>query len=320
MGSVSEQPTEFDLPLRGGFAAGLGQDGFDDVPDPQTVDLGGILDDDPSLAFRRTMGMFATGVTVLTTRTGDQVYGMTANAFMSVSLSPPLVLISVDRRARLNGLLHEGVQFGVSVLAESQGALSDHFARRPSEIEPIFDVVHDTPLVQGALAHVIARVVRSYWGGDHSLFLGQVEYAHYGEGTPLLFHSGGYERLLHEAPVLSTLPRELLEPIIEVGTPRSYDEGDVLMRAGEPGHELLVLVEGSVLMQRPGKRRSIGAGEIVGEIEVLAPRGSRTATITAETRVEAIAVDSEQLRVALLANPHAALALLEVLATRLRHG
>ena len=61
--------------------------------------------------------------------------------------------------------------------------------------EPRFEVVHDTPLVEGALAHFVANVNRSYWGGDHSLFLGRVEYARYSEGTPLLFHGGRYERL-----------------------------------------------------------------------------------------------------------------------------
>jgi len=94
-------------------------------------------------------------------------------------------------------LLHEGNRYGVSVLRESQAALSDRFAGRPGADgpEPRFEVVHDTPLVDGALAHFVARVARSYWGGDHSLFLGAVEYAQYGEGAPLLFHGGRYERL-----------------------------------------------------------------------------------------------------------------------------
>ena len=64
--------------------------------------------------------------------------------------------------------------------------------RTPS---PRFEVIHDTPLVEGALAHFVANVTRSYWGGDHSLFLGRVEYARYSEGTPLLFHGGRYEKL-----------------------------------------------------------------------------------------------------------------------------
>ena len=123
---------------------------------------------------------------------------MTANAFMSVSLDPPLVLISVDRRTKMCGLLHEGSCYGVSVLADTQSALSDRFAGRPGSEdapEPRFEIVAGTPLVEGALARFVARVQRSYWGGDHSLFLGRVEYARTGEGAPLLFHGGRYERL-----------------------------------------------------------------------------------------------------------------------------
>jgi flavin reductase (DIM6/NTAB) family NADH-FMN oxidoreductase RutF len=150
---------------------------------------------DPALALRRTLGMFATGVTVITALRDEQVHGMTANAFMSVSLEPPLVLISVDRRTKMCGFLHEGMHYGVSVLCATQAALSDRFAGRSSEEEPRFAIVKETPLVEGALAHFVARVERSYWGGDHSLFLGRVEYARQNEGTPLLFHGGRYEKL-----------------------------------------------------------------------------------------------------------------------------
>ncbi|MEP6892990.1 MAG: flavin reductase family protein, partial [Gaiellaceae bacterium] len=185
-------PEEFDIPVGGGFVAG-GPDGigdavFEDLPEPEAMETGAGLGADAALEFRKTLGMFATGVTVITTQFQGQVHGMTANAFMSVSLRPPLVLISVDRRARLNPLLREGARYGISVLESRQSRLSDHFAGRPSDRseEPRFEIVRDTPLVEGALAHLVARVVRSYWGGDHSLFLGQVEYVRYGEGEPLL--------------------------------------------------------------------------------------------------------------------------------------
>ena len=85
----------------------------------------------------------------------------------------------------------------MSVLCATQSDLSDRFAGRVNDAapEPRFDVIHDTPLVEGALAHFVANVTRSYWGGDHSLFLGRVEYARYSDGEPLLFHGGRYERL-----------------------------------------------------------------------------------------------------------------------------
>ena len=114
--------------------------------------------DDPAVALRKTLGQFATGVTVVTTLKGEQVHGMTANAFMSVSLEPPLVLVSVDRRTKMCNLLHEGCHYGVSVLCETQSALSDRFAGRADEglPEPRFALVRDTPLVEGALAHFVA--------------------------------------------------------------------------------------------------------------------------------------------------------------------
>ena len=87
------------------------------------------------------------------------------------------------------------MHYGVSVLCETQAALSDRFAGRNDKEEPRFAVVRDTPLVEGALAHFVARVERSYWGGDHSLFLGRVEYARQNPGTTLLFHGGRYEKL-----------------------------------------------------------------------------------------------------------------------------
>jgi flavin reductase (DIM6/NTAB) family NADH-FMN oxidoreductase RutF len=188
-------PAEFDFPLSWAGPDGIGESRFDEVAEAQRPDL---CDDgdDPAVALRRTLGMFATGVTVITTLKGEKVHGMTANAFMSVSLDPPLVLVSIDRRTKMCGLLYEGSHYGVSVLCETQSALSDRFAGRAGDgvPEPRFDVVREAPLVDGALAHFVACVVRSYWGGDHSLFLGRVEYARQHAGAPLLFHGGRYVR------------------------------------------------------------------------------------------------------------------------------
>ena len=201
MTEVPTPPSEFNLPLANvavwAGPEGIGETPFDAPLPAQALEIEG---DDPRVALRRTLGLFATGVTIITTRDGEQVHGMTANAFMSVSLEPPLVLISVDRRTKMCGLLHAGSTYGVSVLCESQSALSDRFAGRPGaekarSAEPRFELIHNTPLVGGALAGFVSKVVRSYWGGDHSLFLGRVEFARTGEGAPLLFHGGRYERL-----------------------------------------------------------------------------------------------------------------------------
>jgi len=293
---------------------------FDLAPGVETFELGEGLEGDPAFAFRRTLGMFATGVTILTARVAEQVHGMTANAFMSVSLSPPLVLISIDRRAKMGALLHEGTRFGVSVLEARQTDLSDRFAGRISDDvpEPTFEIVHEAPLVEGALAHLVARVVRSYWGGDHSLFLGQVEFARYGEGRPLLFHGGRYERLIEDPRVFALLPPELLEPILALGVERSYADAEAIMRAGDPGDELMLVLEGTVRVRRPGRDFMLGVGELIGEIEVLDPGGGRIADITAEGPVRCLAISRDSLLTALEADPRAAIALIEVLAARFR--
>jgi flavin reductase (DIM6/NTAB) family NADH-FMN oxidoreductase RutF len=314
-------PEEFEVAIGSAISApeAFGAS-FDAAPAVEALELGAGLEGDPAIAFRRTLGMFATGVTILTTRSGEQVHGMTANAFMSVSLRPPLVLVSVDRRARMSQLLHEGVRLGVNVLEAGQASLSDHFAGRVADgaEEPRFELVHDTPLVEGALAHLVARVVRSYWGGDHSLFLGQVEFARYGEGEPLLFHGGRYERLVRDHRLFSMLPPELLGPILDLGKERSYADGDTIMRRGEPGHEMLLVLEGTVRVERPGRSLTLGMGDLIGEIEVLDPVGARIADIHAVGPVRCIVVTREELITALLADPRAAVGLIEILAARFR--
>ena len=315
-------PVEFDLPVGGGFIApeGIGEHPWETIPEEERLEIAGEPGADPAVAFRRILGMFATGVTIITTQADDQVHGMTANAFMSVSLLPPLVLISVDKRARMNRLLHEGAHYGVSVLADDQRELSDRFAGRVAagDAGMEFDVVRETPLVSGALAHLVARVVRSYWGGDHSLFVGQVEYARYGEGKPLLFHGGQYEQLLASVPLFASLAPELMEPILAAGTERSYAAGETIVREGDPGDHLYVVLDGTVRAERGGRvLKTFGAGEFFGEVAVLDGR-SRSADVVAESDARCLLVPREVLREALVAEPRAAWAMLETLASRLR--
>lgn len=329
--STDEPPLgEFELALRGGIIAGAleahGATTLDEIeiPSSEPIDIGD-LEGDPAVAFRRTLGMFATGVTVLTTRVGDRVHGMTANAFMSVSLHPPLVLISVDREARLCGMLSEGSRYGVSVLAQDQSDFSETYARSARDgPEPQFVIVRETPLVEGALAHIVARVVRTYWGGDHSLFLGHVEYARYGEGEPLLFHGGRYERILGEPELFSRLPRELLDQLLRLGSEMGFAAGETLMREGEAGDTLMLVTAGEVRVERPGRAGrpgntlTLGPGALIGEIEVLDPGAGRLATITAETHTTCVVVTRAELHEGLAADPRAASALLGVLASRFR--
>ena len=129
---------------------------------------------------------------------------MTANAFMSVSLEPPLVLISVDRRTQdVRRCSTRAGRYGVSVLCEPpERALGP--LRRPcrasADAEPRFDLIHDTPLVDGALAHFVAKVCAPTGAATTRSSSARVEYARYNEGAPLLFHGGRYERLGQAAP------------------------------------------------------------------------------------------------------------------------
>jgi flavin reductase (DIM6/NTAB) family NADH-FMN oxidoreductase RutF len=96
----------------------------------------------------------------------------------------------------MHALLPHTRYFGVSVLAEEQRELSGHFAGREVEgMEVPFVDKHDVPVIDGAVAHFIARVVDIYPAGDHTLYVGHVEYFESREGQPLVFHAGGYRRL-----------------------------------------------------------------------------------------------------------------------------
>jgi len=146
--------------------------------------------------YRATMGRFATGVTVVTTGVDGDAHGMTANAFLSISLSPPLVLVSVDNRAKMAQHLALNARYGVNILSEKQERMSRHFGGRPQEGIHIPFVWHDaTPLIEGCVAHIVARVVDIHPAGDHALYIGHVEYLKWWEKRPLLFYAGQYDQL-----------------------------------------------------------------------------------------------------------------------------
>lgn len=153
---------------------------------------------DPAL-FRRTCAQFATGVTVVTTLDSEgHPHGLTVNSFSSVSLEPPLVLVSIDLRNAILGHFISSEWFAINVLAEHQEELSRRFSS-PSENR--FHHVEWTtgssgvPLLTGVLAQLECSVVRTFEAGDHTVLIGEVHGAGYREGKPLVFFDSGYRRL-----------------------------------------------------------------------------------------------------------------------------
>lgn len=148
---------------------------------------------------RRVMGHFATGVTIITTISKDGApFGLTANAFTSVSLDPPLLLISVDKKAESYPYFEESKVFTVNILGQEQEGLSRRFA--VSGGDKFQGVAYraganGAPILEGALAFLECRLYAVYAGGDHTLFLGEIDEAETREIKPLIFYRGGYRTL-----------------------------------------------------------------------------------------------------------------------------
>ena len=146
--------------------------------------------------FRAALGRFASGVTVITTAVGDAVYGMTASAFISVSLEPPLVLVSVDRGAHMYAHLERTKRYGVSVLSAEQTIHSNHFAGwEQPDFSPEFLWLDGVPVLEGAISTMATNVVAIHEAGDHSLFVGEVTQLSYSDDAPLLYFGGKYGAL-----------------------------------------------------------------------------------------------------------------------------
>ena len=151
------------------------------------------------LHFRSALARFASGITVVTTLYQEHTHGMTANAFVSVSLDPPLVLVSLDNRSFMHRVLPEVGRYGVSVLAEGQEALSNHFAGRTVEgLQIRFITRRGIPLLGGAVAYFVVQVMDVHPAGDHTLYIGEVEHFESSNDSPLLFYAGQYQQLRRE--------------------------------------------------------------------------------------------------------------------------
>lgn len=174
------------------------------------------------LEFRKAMGCFATGVTIVTVDLDGEVHGMTANAFASVSLNPLLILVCVDHTAHTHAHLHAKKRFGINILSADQRAVSEYYARKvgtdsltnehakdqhaegqrteseraEAEAGARFDrTVKGTPILHGALAYLECRLKSAQDAGDHTIFIAEVEEVVVREGEPLLFFRGKYRNI-----------------------------------------------------------------------------------------------------------------------------
>jgi 3-hydroxy-9,10-secoandrosta-1,3,5(10)-triene-9,17-dione monooxygenase reductase component len=156
---------------------------------------------DPAV-YRLVAGSFASGVTVITSGKYGAFRGMTARAFTSLSLDPPMVLVCVDRATRTLSVIQSAGVFNVNILGDHQEETSRRFATK-SEAEPDGMRGYDytlgrlgAPILKDALAHFECRLARQFDGGDHLIFVGAVEAgATSGVAMPLLYFRGQYRQL-----------------------------------------------------------------------------------------------------------------------------
>lgn len=148
--------------------------------------------------FKKAMGKFATGVTVIVTEVDGSPHGMTANAFMSLSLNPKLVVVSVSEQAKILPKIKKSKKYTVNILSTDQKKYSMIFAGQLKDKGEItFARMNDQPIIPGALANVCCEVVGEHGEGDHTLFIGKVTDIHVQEeGEPLIYYNGGYRKLV----------------------------------------------------------------------------------------------------------------------------
>jgi len=149
------------------------------------------------LHFRKVMGRFATGVTVITVSSAGEAHGMTANAFMSGSLDPPLCVVSVAKRAHMHKHLARAEHFAVNILAIGQADFATHFAGRPVRgLDIRFLDIAGVLVLADASAHITADIVARHDCGDHTIIIGHITRMQADERLPLVYHDGRYAALV----------------------------------------------------------------------------------------------------------------------------
>jgi len=151
---------------------------------------------------RTTMRYWTTGVTIVSAQLGDVRHGMTVNSFTSLSLDPPLVLVSLERATRTHRLVMQAGHFGVSILGDDQQEISDRFAGRMTEhldrFEdlPVYSLVSEAPLLEAGLAGLDCKVLSAFEAGTHTVFIGEVLAVRRNEDDlPLVYYNRDYRDL-----------------------------------------------------------------------------------------------------------------------------
>lgn len=195
--------------------------------------------------FRKVMGQFATGVTIATTRGQEGVAGLTVNSFTSVSLNPLLVLICVDLRSQALPFFRESGVFAVNILTQEQESLSNCFATSSEERYHYFChagyhvAATGSPILDGCMAFLDARITAEYPGGDHAIFLGQIEAMGYGDEV---FFLPGVSEARSTLPVSKRVAKQASqnghrEAVSESSSPLLYYRGEYHHLSNRYHHE-----------------------------------------------------------------------------------
>lgn len=150
--------------------------------------------------FKECLRRWTSGVTIVTSRSGDEIHGMTVSAFSSVSAAPPLVLVCANRKSKTHAMIAESGIFNVHVLAEGQSELSNRFASTKLEGSR-FDTVNyqmgrlGAPVIHGVLAVLECKLVSMHEEGSHTIYIGHVEHAETSDAAPLVYYQGAYREL-----------------------------------------------------------------------------------------------------------------------------
>lgn len=145
--------------------------------------------------FRKAMSKFTTGITIVTTMFDNKIQGMTVNSFMSVSLEPQLITISLDQKTNFYKNVEKIKRFGVSVLREEQQEISMIFAKQIDKSFNDYSTLDHIPIINNALTTLACSVVNTVEAGDHLLLIAEVDKIATAEGDPLIFYNSKYNTI-----------------------------------------------------------------------------------------------------------------------------